>query len=82
MQLGTLAEKGHLEGDCDDASTLAASLLASLSIPCEFRAIRMPGESEFSHVWCRSMGVDIDPIVPEEAMPLRGWDEVMQVVVV
>jgi transglutaminase-like putative cysteine protease len=79
MQLRFQVENGHLEGDCDDASTLAASLLASLSIPNTFCAIRMPGDEEFSHVWCRSLGVDIDPIVPAEALPVSGYAELMEV---
>jgi transglutaminase-like putative cysteine protease len=82
FQIQFLNEFGYLEGDCDDASTLAASLLAALSIPCEFRACRLHGDDEFSHVWCRSQGIDIDPIVPAEALPIKNYAELMQVIVV
>jgi len=63
-------------GDCDDAATLAASLLRAMRIPCQFVAIRTMREADFSHVFCRvpSHRLDIDPIVPPEALPIRYAD--------
>jgi len=73
---------GALGGDCDDAATLAASLLVSISWPCRFVAIRLPHEEEFSHVFLRcSIGwkdLDIDPIVPYELLPIHGVAERME----
>lgn len=62
------------EGDCDDASTLAASVLYALGYPSCFIAVRQLSEPEFSHVFTRVLvnpPVDIDPIVPAELMPIQ-----------
>ena len=72
-----------LRGDCDDSATLAASLLFTLGYPCWFVAIRLPGESEFSHVWTRTLSVDgmlldIDPIVNEAALPISQFAEKLE----
>lgn len=61
-QLRDAIKLGVFEGDCDDASTLAASILAARGIPSELVAIRLPGDKEFSHVFLRSFGLPIDPI--------------------
>lgn len=77
---------GFMPGDCDDAATLAASLLAALDWPCVLVALRMPGQSEFSHVFTRAPMLDygpgffdIDPIVPEEHLPIEGAEETLEV---
>ena len=62
------------EGDCDDAATLAASVLTALGYPSCLVAIRQLSEPEFSHVFTRVLShppLDIDPIVPAEIMPVR-----------
>ena len=63
------------EGDCDDAATLAASVLTALGYRSCLIAIRQMAEPEFSHVFTRVLSVnpplDIDPIVPAEHMPVR-----------
>ncbi len=80
LQLCQEMQNGYLYGDCDDSATLAASLLFTLGYPCWFVAGRLPGETEFSHVWTRthqngygSHGnyLDIDPIVNESQLPLH-----------
>ena len=73
---------GILRGDCDDAATLAASLLYALQWPCYVVALRPPGSSEFAHVFCRvplngGVNLDIDPIMPEGELPIRGFAEMM-----
>lgn len=77
--------EGRLEGDCDDAATLTASVLYCLGWPAMVRAIRMPAESDFSHVFCCSVQdgllIEIDPIVPVEHMPITGVAEVMSMLV-
>jgi len=79
---------GHLKGDCDDAATLAASILTAMRWPWRFVAIRRRPEPEFSHVFVRiplygsadsAFQWDIDPIVPAEALPLAGDFELMTV---
>jgi len=64
---------GRFEGDCDDAATLAASLLHALMIPCQLVAIRQAGESDFSHVFVHvpHYQLIIDPIIPAELLPPR-----------
>lgn len=78
--------KGTMAGDCDDAATLSAALLAALGWPATFVAIRMPGQSEFSHVFTRAPLLDygpgyfdIDPIVPEDCLPIGGVEETLEV---
>lgn len=76
-------DNGYLEGDCDDASTLASCLLNSLGWPNVITAIRRPGEVDFSHVFTTAyegdLRIDIDPIVPVYRMPIKDIIEVMQV---
>ena len=86
-----LQSGGQLVGDCDDSSVLTASLLAAIDWPCRFVAIRNRHDTDFSHVFVRApilpfdagisaaMQLDIDPIVPESALPLAGDFEVMTV---
>lgn len=81
-QIELAEENGYYLGDCDDAATLAGSLLAALNIPCSLIAIRMPADVEFSHVFLRcnvnGYPFDIDPIVPQEFLPIRGAVETME----
>jgi transglutaminase-like putative cysteine protease len=62
-----------MEGDCDDAATLAASILLAMRWPAVFIATRQATETDFSHVFVRVLGInlDIDPIVPEQYLPIR-----------
>lgn len=86
-QARLFSQFNYLAGDCDDASTLAACLLAALDWPCTLVAIRMPRDREFSHVFCRAplldfgpdLFCDIDPIVPAEMLPLTGYEESLEV---
>jgi hypothetical protein len=71
--------RSYLIGDCDDAATLAACLLAALDWPCVLVAIRLNGAADFSHVYCHAGGIDIDPIVPAEMLPLPGVAETIEV---
>jgi hypothetical protein len=74
LQAEQYFDSGFLEGDCDDASTLAACLLCALQIPNCITAIRRPRQADFSHVFTRAVDngflVDIDPIVPAYRMPI------------
>jgi hypothetical protein len=67
----------NLWGDCDEAATLAASLLLFFGAPARLVAIRKDGDVEFSHVFLRWSGGDIDPTVPAEMLPL--WDYAEQI---
>lgn len=87
-QAGCYLQSGQLEGDCDDASTLAACILSSLGYPAVITAIQRPEDlrvsSEyFSHVYTSSFEngfrIDIDPIVPEYRMPITDVIERMTV---
>lgn len=50
-----LAERGFIEGDCDDIATFSGSVCASLHIPCRFVAIRTnPDSMDFKHVFCEA----------------------------
>lgn len=69
----------YLNGDCDDAATLAAAICAAWGFPSSLIAIRMPGDAEFSHVFLRVAGVDIDPIVPASLLPIVGVAEFLEV---
>jgi len=78
------AIEGDFAGDCDDAATMAAALLladpASIAgWELKLRAIRMPADYEFSHVWLSvergRFRVDIDPIVQLADLPVRGYAE-------
>jgi hypothetical protein len=68
----------YLEGDCDDAATLAGAILAAMGEPFTFVAIRLQGDLEFSHVWVRAGALDIDPIVPAELLPLPPAAETLE----
>lgn len=86
LQLCLSNTYGYLHGDCDDSATLAASLLYTLGIPCWFCAIRLPGDSEFSHVWTRTVGsdgsyLDIDPILLESQLPITRFAAKLEMVV-
>jgi hypothetical protein len=80
-QLQLAGENGFLQGDCDDSATLAASILAAGSWPAALIAIRMPGDSEYSHVFVRtlynSVYIDIDPIVPAEKLPITSYAQAL-----
>jgi len=85
-QLALFAERGFLSGDCDDAATLAASVLAAGGWPCTLVAIRLHGYTEFSHVFARFQSqqtdpLDIDPIVPTTALPITNYEETLEVTV-
>lgn len=73
----------HFTGDCDDAATLAASILSALQYPNWLTAIRLPGNPEFEHVYTTALVGDfelaIDPVVPREQMPIQNVEEVMEV---
>ena len=49
--LSDLSSLGHVEGDCDDVSTLCASILSSMGLRNRFVAIRYGGKPEFLHVF-------------------------------
>ncbi len=68
----------QFEGDCDDASTLAASVLIAMGSRAWFMAIRTWMDTDFSHVFVRvpELNLDIDPIVPAEMIPL-SYQEAM-----
>jgi hypothetical protein len=68
-----------LWGDCDEAATLASSLLCSMGYTAHIVAIRRAGVPEFSHVFCRWDGGDIDPTVPDRLLPISGYEEEMVV---
>jgi hypothetical protein len=76
---------GFLEGDCDDAATLASCLLCGIGWPNRMTAIRRPNEADFSHVFTSAIEngyrVDIDPIVPAHRMPIPASEiiETMEV---
>jgi transglutaminase-like putative cysteine protease len=62
-------------GDCDDQSTLLASMLAGLGHPVRFVAVGFPGDGDsFSHVFCESKvgsgWVPCETIVPGANL---GW---------
>ena len=80
-QLALFSERGYLSGDCDDAATLAASILAAGGWPCVLVAIRLPGYSEFSHVFARTAEIDIDPIVPAAMLPITNFEETLEVTI-
>jgi transglutaminase-like putative cysteine protease len=89
LQIDQAANQGgRFTGDCDDAATLAASILAALDWPCRLVAVRLRTEKDFSHVFVRAplfeysgagFQLDIDPIVPAEFLPLAGDFETMTV---
>lgn len=83
LQAAEFYSTGFLQGDCDDASTLAACLLVCLGWPCVITAIRRPGDENFSHVFTSASEngyrVDIDPVVPEYLLPIRDIEEAAHV---
>lgn len=83
FQFNLANQNGYFSGDCDDAATLAGCLLAAISYPSRFVAIRLPNESDYSHVFLRcfvnSQPLDIDPIVPANLLPIRGIAQTMEV---
>lgn len=85
-QLSQFWERGYFAGDCDDASTMAATLVHSIGWPCSFLAYRLPGASQFSHVNVLCPGalgyaadLEIDPVTPRDRLPIVEVDEVMEV---
>jgi hypothetical protein len=71
LQLETFYRKGHYEGDCDDAATFAAAILAACQIPASFVAYRFGSNPEFEHVNVEAWpGIQIDPIVSAEQLPI------------
>jgi hypothetical protein len=81
-QLIEFDKEHYFAGDCDDASTLAASLLHALGWPCSFVAYRLPNHNEFSHVNLHcplgaGIELEIDPVTPLEQLPIRGTAETM-----
>lgn len=62
----------QFSGDCDDAATLAGSILHAMHVPAYFVATRQPTESDFSHVFVKIpvLHLDIDPIVPANRLPI------------
>jgi len=83
LQAEQFFQAGILEGDCDDASTLASCILKCLRWPNVMTAIRRRGEPEFSHVFTQAIEdnylISIDPIVPAARMPIQDIAETMQV---
>lgn len=58
-QLDQFDKRGQIEGDCDDASTLAAALLSSIGIPAKMVAVDIVGTPRgFDHVF--TVGYPID----------------------
>jgi len=56
FMIHTLEERGYFDGDCDDVSTLVASILMTLGYPVRFVAIRANGGPEFTHVYVEAWG--------------------------
>lgn len=52
---------GRIEGDCDDAATLATAVAMAHRLPVEIVAIRPPHSIRFEHVFVVIQGVRIDP---------------------
>lgn len=56
FQLNDLETIGHIEGDCDDISTLAAALLKALGYRVRFTAIRYsPDVDAIEHVFVEAL---------------------------
>lgn len=63
--LGVIAEAGYVQGDCDDAATLGATLARAIGLRCELRAVAYDSRTaQYSHVYAivlTPMGaVDLD----------------------
>ncbi len=60
FMLTQLERDGFFDGDCDDVSTLYASLLKALHYSCRFVAIRPDDSPDFKHVYIEVwMGKDL-----------------------
>ena len=63
--MGELLAQGWFSGDCDDAATFTAAILAAYGYGGKLLAIRYSHPSEFEHVFVESSDrVVIDPTVP------------------
>jgi hypothetical protein len=83
LQIDSFYSTGAYEGDCDDAATFAASILCSMGIPCSFVAFRFGQDPDFSHVNTEAWpGIQIDPIVPPDQLPIANASEIMVVEVI
>lgn len=49
--LGRIADQGFVQGDCDDAATMAAALGTSLGMPARFMAVAFGEDQPYSHVF-------------------------------
>lgn len=67
-----------LWGDCDEGATLAGSLMLYFGQPSALVAIRQAGNAEFSHVFLRWAGGDVDPTVPASLLPLTDYEEALE----
>jgi transglutaminase-like putative cysteine protease len=61
FMLHSMEMSGVFDGDCDDVSTLAASLLKAMGLPARFVAIRFGPSPEFKHVYVETF-VDGVPV--------------------
>lgn len=61
--LGMIHVTGIFAGDCDDAATFAAAVAYAIGVQSKFIAIRLPGQSSFSHVYTNIEDVIVDPTV-------------------
>lgn len=63
-------------GDCDDLSMLAAALLAVLSIPVRFAAVKLHGTPDYIHVFTEAFYLDrwhrLDATADQ--IPPGDWD--------
>lgn len=61
-------------GDCDDKSTLLASMLESIGHPTQLVAVGFQQPGQYEHVFVRTMigsdWISLDPCVPDKPM---GW---------
>jgi Transglutaminase-like superfamily len=78
--LAQFEREGHLEGDCDDISTLYAAFLKALGFQSRFVAIRVGRATDFSHVYVEvsvpNGWIAVDPTV-EHGTPYFGETERM-----
>lgn len=60
------------EGDCDDFSMLAASMMIACGIPCSFVTVAADGRAPetFTHVYCMGAGIPFDTSHGKEV----GWE--------
>lgn len=75
---------GHLEGDCDDISTLYAALFKTLGYATRLVAIRYtPSNPNFEHVFTEAMDSGVFRIFDATVQPgteLRSIEEMIEVV--